>query len=130
MRLVIERATRSSEQGSTDLDVSHATVRCSKCVDLGEARYSRMSTWDDSYLRVGSLVVDQVVAARPAARQDPPTERVSGYRLRASLRKPLRLALGGIPRGRGCIFIWLIVVTRWLSLLARVYNMLYLRSLA
>lgn len=31
--------------------------------------------WDDNHLRVGSLVLDQP-AARPAARQDQPTERV------------------------------------------------------
>jgi len=47
--------------------------------------------------------------ARPAARQDQPTKRASGYRLYVSFRKSLRLALGGIPRGRERIFIWLIV---------------------
>lgn len=77
----------------------------------GEARYSRVSTWDDNHLRVGSLVLDQP-AARPAARQDRPTERASEYRLHVSFRKSLRLALGGIPCGRERIFIWFIVRAR------------------
>jgi len=76
---------------------------------------------DDSHLRVGSLVVDQ--PGRPAACQDQVCTPV-GTPASALLRKSLRPELGGIPRGRGRVFVWLIVRPRVVS--SRVYTIRFI----